>query len=71
MQDLKKFKKRRKELKTEIKETKAHLNKLKRQLHNLRTEQQHRAVDNLDQLLTETEPRKLSFFQRMKSLLGS
>ena len=71
MQDLKKFKQRRKELKTEIKETKAHLNKLKRQLHNLREEQQHKAVDNLDQLMAETEPRKFSFFQRLKSLFSA
>ena len=71
MQNLKKFKKRRNELKTEIKETKAHLNKLKRQLNNLRQEQQHKAVDNLDQLLAKTEPRKLSFMQRLKSLLGA
>ena len=71
MQNLKKFKKRRKELKTEIKETKAHLKKLRHQLNNLRQEQQHQAVDNLDQLLVETEPRKFSLIQRLKSLFNS
>ena len=71
MQDLKKFKKRRKELKSEIKETKAHLEKLKRQLRNLREEQQHKAVDNLDQLLEETEPARFSLFQHLKSLLSN
>lgn len=71
MQDLKKFQKRRKKLKAEIKETKAHLNKLKRQLNNLRHDQQHQAVNNLDQLLAETEPRKFSFIQRLKSLFGA
>lgn len=70
MQDLKKFKKRRKELKAEIKETKAHLTKLKRQLRNLCEEQQHQAVDHLDELLAETEPRKFSLLQRLKSLLS-
>ena len=71
MQDLKAFNKRRKELKAEIKETKAHLNKLKRQLINLREEQQHQAVDHLDKIMKETEPRKFSVFQRLKELLGS
>ena len=63
MASLKQYKKRRKQLKANIKAAKAHLKGLKKQLRGLREEQQHRAIDNLDELLNHKE--STSFFKQV------